>query len=199
MKEEDIHIVVAWVAWLCTYTINLFTKIYIISNAHCWCNDAPLEQMPFSAGLHWGGGEGGALAFPPPRHFNTWIIVSFTLCTGGGTPPSCIYPNTSHLCVTVYFLPMDTCNYIHVLMYYLNSWCATEACFHKHIHRSAEVLLWSLSPPLNLAIVATAPSWQKSWMKAWSVEQTSSLLPEEERLPHEAKLKDSYYLSVIVC
>ena len=30
----------------------------------------------------------------------------------------------------------------------LNSWCATEACFHKHVHRSAEVLLWSLPPPL---------------------------------------------------
>ena len=101
------------------------------------------------------------------------------------TSPSRTYPlaNTTHLCVSiVFFLSMDTCNYVHVTMYmyictiyfaypvqvyydcseyaWLNPWCATEACLHKHVHRSAEVLLWSLTP-LNSATVAIAPPWTK--------------------------------------
>ena len=50
------------------------------------------------------------------------IIISFVLHAGGGTSPSHTYPlalNRSHLCVSiVYFLPMDTCNYVHEHMYY---------------------------------------------------------------------------------
>ena len=76
-----------------------------------------------------------------------------------GTSPSRTYPlniislrkcvfffQWIHMCICTMSCIHCTNNIVCSEYAYLYSWCATEACFHTHVHRSMTILLWSLSP-----------------------------------------------------
>ena len=84
----------------------------------------------------------------PPPTLTPWYKYITSLCQ------HCLYFfQWIHVAMYMYICTIPCIHYTNIV--YSEYWCTTEACFHKHVHRSAEVL-WSLLP-LNLAIVTIAP------------------------------------------